>query len=103
MQAMTQATVFNHVMMAIWDEGRESPEWPMEATAIAAYLKTFHRVNVEDAMAVLRIIWKGAKVSARVPDTQDDPSEVWYDVTMPDGSQALLISKMGECSGIELL
>jgi hypothetical protein len=96
---MKTSELFSSVMSVLWD-GAENP--PKEAVAIASYIKT-HRVNAENALEVLHIMWPSAKLQVR-PDGEGVPAgSIWFDVQFEDGSQVMVDAEDGIGNSIEVL
>lgn len=92
--------LFEQTMRALWDNIYDTT--PKEAVAVASYIKT-HRVNAENALEVLRIMWPDAKVVVRHDAMDQADNEAWFDIQFEDGSQILVGAPNGIGSSLEMI
>ena len=102
---MKCSILLDYTMRVIWGDVEE--DTPKEAVAVASYVKN-HKVNPENALEVVRIMWPGAKLDPYIP-TGDEvragsfECEVWFYATFPDDSRSLIVSKRGVGDSVEVL
>jgi hypothetical protein len=108
---MENAILFDHVMRALWDDGHvEAGPGYAQIKAIVSYVKTHVRINPENALDVLDIMWPESVFMDAVvgQDLSDDGlvrkyDEIVYTIKMPDGSSVILVSKRGIASELEVI
>lgn len=101
---MQCSVLLDFTMRSLW--GDSDVDLPKEAVAVASYIKN-HKVNPENALEVVRIMWPESKFEPHIPaeDVAGDIAEctVWFYVTFPDGSRSLVVSKNGIGDSVEVL
>ena len=96
---MKTSELFSDVMAILWDADMSESK---EAVAIAAYVKT-HRVNAENALEVINIMWPTATMQIRADGQGIEPGTIWFDVKFDDNSQAMVNANDGIGNSIELI
>ena len=104
---MTHATLFDHVMRALW--GDEIPDGDFLITALYNRIRGQNRINPENALDVLDMMgptfvkaWEDARVPDDV-DPENTEAEIIYTIRFWDDSSALVISKRGQGMAVEVL
>lgn len=96
---MKTAQLFSETMALLWDD---HPNADKVARAIAAHIKT-HRVNSENALEVLNIMWPDATMTIHPDGQGTEPGSLWFDITFKDGSQCMVNANRGIGDGMEVL